>query len=167
MDSDRYRVATGFSNGRILVWSAADDNEMQLEGHLVSVLATKFSQESKLLLSGSVDGAIKLWDCRTGQQLRTLSTSNLSLIFYITFSRNGKFAADVRLDGSGYVWNLDSGTEYQLSDANRSFFPSHAPSLTEKGDVISGSSDGTLFICGAVAPRSQCAISHRKDNIMH
>jgi general transcriptional corepressor TUP1 len=144
MDSDSYHMAIGFVTGRILVWSVADDNEMQLEGHFSEIVETKFSQESKLLLSLSEDGSIKLWDVKTGQQLRTWSTG--CSLWALAISRNGNFASARSLFGVVDVWDLDSGNGHHIFDITRGTLATGTFNLTEKGDVISGSTNGTLFI---------------------
>lgn len=142
-DSEYSYIAAGFATGRIVVWSVANDTELQLCGHLNKIVKTVFSQDSDQLLSSSADMSVKLWDCRTGQLLQTWATE--ATCFYLAISRNGKFAAAKNVKGQAYAWDLDSRSEHVFLDTNKGReINTFAFSQTEKGGVISGFEYGML-----------------------
>ncbi|KAI9783687.1 MAG: hypothetical protein M1839_003535 [Geoglossum umbratile] len=68
-----------------------------LEGHGSSVLSVAFSDDSKLLASGSDDSMIKIWDVTTGQEIRTLE-GHCNLVMSVAFSNDSKLLASGSFD---------------------------------------------------------------------
>ncbi|XTI94017.1 nwd1 protein [Cenococcum geophilum] len=58
-----------------------------LEGHRGSVSSVAFSADSKLVVSGSVDRTIKIWDVATGREMRTLAIG--TTLYNISFDITG------------------------------------------------------------------------------
>lgn len=81
----------------------------QIRGHCLPIRAVAFSPDSKLLLSGSDDTQIKIYQSDQGEQVQTLS-GHASWILDLSFSPNGSHIA------SGLVlvniYNNCTGTSY-------------------------------------------------------
>ena len=57
----------------VILWEVASARDVQrLRGHKDCVYACAFSPDGRAVLSGSGDGALRLWDAATGQQVRAL-----------------------------------------------------------------------------------------------
>jgi WD40 repeat protein len=75
---------------------AAQKPELVVQtGHSQVVETVAFSQDGKLLASGSGDGAIKLWDVKSGVMLRTL-LGYADTVYSIAFSPDGTKLATLR-----------------------------------------------------------------------
>ena len=65
-------IAVGSSHRDIIILDAISGNQMAtLSGHMGQVSCLTFSSDGKSLVSGSVDGSVKLWDMQTGEAVRT------------------------------------------------------------------------------------------------
>lgn len=75
-------------------------------GHSGYVNSVDFSPDGKLLASGGADGLVKLWDAKTGEAIRTLTTmTHQQWIYGVRFSPDGKILAS----SYGDLWDVRSG----------------------------------------------------------
>jgi WD40 repeat protein len=73
--SDRLAVGCDDNDVRIVSPTGDTRNALLLEGHLDTVVFTRFSRDGQLLLTGSRDGTCLVWDCNTWKALASLKTS--------------------------------------------------------------------------------------------
>lgn len=78
----------------IHVWKIVDGQDVYtLRGHTNEINIVFFSPDGEWLVSNSIEeGAIKLWDMRTGRELRTIKLSP-AWVWAIGFSPNGRLLA--------------------------------------------------------------------------
>ncbi len=113
-----------------------------LRGHLSSVYSVTFSPDGKMLASGSKDKTIKLWNPKTGQEIRTLR-GHASQILSVAFSPDGKTLASGSEDNTIKLWNLQTGQEIRTLRGHSSSVSS--VSFSPDGKVLaSGSFDNTI-----------------------
>lgn len=84
-----------------------------LEGHSESVACAAFSPDGKNVISGSLDGTIKIWSLNTGNCIQTLGWG-LDNVSSVAYSPDGKY----------FVGAGEKGIEEEI--------------ITEKGDTILG-----------------------------
>jgi WD40 repeat protein len=71
-----------------------------------------FSPNGKVLASGdSCGGAIKLWDVRSGKELKQLAGNFFEVVTSVAFSPDGKTLASGTDNGAIRLWDIDSGKE--------------------------------------------------------
>lgn len=64
-------LAMGGKSGAISILNVfKSEIRLWLEGHLKNILSMALSQDCTLLVSGSRDGVVRLWDCRLGRRLQ-------------------------------------------------------------------------------------------------
>lgn len=80
-----------------------------LTGHTNEVTSVAFSQDGQILISGSADKTIKLWNLKTGQLIRTLR-GHTQTINRVVVSPDGQFiASGGSTDTTIKLWNLKTG----------------------------------------------------------
>lgn len=90
-----------------LLWDVTGREILQLKGHSGSVVSMAFSPDGSLILTGSTDQTARLWDARSGSEIRRF-TGHLGEVS-ASFSPDGRqvltASYDVRL------WDTGSGKE--------------------------------------------------------
>ena len=76
--------------------------QLVLTEHKQEVLSVAISEDSKLVVSGSADGTIKIWDAATGDLLSTLGVD--SEVLSVAFSPGGRQIVAGCVDGCIYLW---------------------------------------------------------------
>jgi F-box/WD-40 domain protein MET30 len=120
---DRKVVATNWKYGRYKM--------KELHGHTNGVMCLQF--DDNILVSGSYDSTIKIWDIETGQELRTLAGHSLG-VRCLQFDKTKLVSGS--LDGTLKVWDMKAGQVIRT-------FPGHS------GPVISLHFDGLILASGS------------------
>ncbi|NEO28240.1 MAG: PQQ-binding-like beta-propeller repeat protein, partial [Kamptonema sp. SIO4C4] len=112
-----------------------------LVGHSSDVTAVAVTPEG-LVISGSLDKTLKVWNIETGKELRTL-IGHSSDVTAVAVTPEGQV-----ISGSGdntlKVWDMETGKELRTLTGHSSRV--EAVAVTPEGLVISGSFDNTLKV---------------------
>ena len=81
-----------------------------LLGHSGIVTSVAFSSDGQTLLSGSVDGSIRLWNADSGAEIGRFE-GHFGPVYSVAFSPDGVFAISGAGDRSLRAWNIDTGAE--------------------------------------------------------
>jgi len=79
-------------------------------GHLEPIISIAFSPDAKMMLSGSQDKTLKLWDVGTGKEIRTFA-GHAGPVIAVAFSPEGKTVCSAGTDRLIKIWDLDTGKE--------------------------------------------------------
>jgi len=87
--------------------------ELKLEtavqiGHYENINLLSYSRDGRFLVTASEDQTLKLWDGRSGREIRTFTGSTRDFQA-ISISPDGKLLATVNRDSSAWIWNLATG----------------------------------------------------------
>lgn len=105
------------------------------------VTSIAFSPNGQLLISGSEDSTIKVWELNTGQEIRTL-TGHSNFVNSIAISPDGRFLASV---GSNIIklWELSTGQEVHTLSGHSALI--HSVTFSPDGQMLaSGANDTTI-----------------------
>src|SRR5262245_7447717 len=72
------------------------------------VVAMALNSDGTRLVTGSWEGAVRLWDLRTGKQIRTFK-GHADMITAAALSRDSKRLVTASLDGTARLWAVASG----------------------------------------------------------
>jgi WD40 repeat protein len=116
----------------------------RLEGHTSAVKCLAISPDGSLLVSGSDDQTIKVWDIATGRLLRTL-TGHTSSINALVISPDGKTLVSAGADRTIKIWDLATGQELRTLTGHTSYI--NALVISPDGQtLVSGSADQTIKV---------------------
>jgi uncharacterized protein YjbI with pentapeptide repeats len=82
-------------------------------GHSDWVRAWGFSPDGTLVVSGSSDGTLQLWDPRNGQCLRTLE-GHSGVVLACGFAPDGTLVVSGAEDGTLKLWEVQTGEVYMI-----------------------------------------------------
>jgi WD40 repeat protein len=107
-------LASGGDGGdkTVRIWSLADQSSLLFKGHsdwFGGVSGVAFHPNGRLILSGSKDKTIKIWDINQAQDIMTL-TDHTDEVNSVAISPNGKILASGSKDKTLKLWDLAKGT---------------------------------------------------------
>jgi hypothetical protein len=124
----------------IRMWDADGSEVWTFVGHEGPVTTIAFSTDGEHLASGSSDGTIRVWSCRSGQLLRTMEGRTL-LVHALAF-----LGTDVLASGSETglkLWNLTTGSQtFSLEETS----PLYAIAASPDGSMLAGSNDEAMRV---------------------
>ncbi len=154
---------------------------LSLEGHSGIVRAVAFSPDNRLLVSGSGDGTVRLWDISTGAARGTLE-GHTRPVLAVQFSPDGHLLASGSPDETVRLWGARTGAACGVLEGH----PGRIQSLAFSPDALllasasadmtinlwsteSGASRGTLrghagtVLCVTILPDGQTLASASMD----
>ncbi|MDP2208951.1 MAG: WD40 repeat domain-containing protein [Bacteroidota bacterium] len=100
-------IAGGLGEGDIVLWETDQYTPIAtLKGHFLPVLSVSFSRDNSLLVSGSSDQTIRLWDIKKQVELSSLVNQHKGNISAVCFSPTENVFFSTGEDGSIKVWKL-------------------------------------------------------------
>jgi len=166
-------VAVGLRSGDISTLNSTTGvRTAVLSGHTDTVRSLTFTSDGALLVSGSDDKTIKLWDIQTGGIIKTFY-GHTDWVFSVSISLDHTMIPSGALDKTIRLWNAQTGISSCIIDRHDvvesvSFSPTnhkirmsgsrdytiqqwdpngHQIGPTYKGKYVAFSSDGTYFAC--------------------
>jgi hypothetical protein len=103
-------ILQGKQNTAVLVDATSKQEIRSLVGHSDLVLTATFSNDSRLVATGSFDSTTRLWDTSTGQELKTFS-GHLAPVLTIAFTPDGRRLITGSTDGTVRFWDIATGKE--------------------------------------------------------
>ncbi len=113
-----------------------------LEGHEDIILSVAFDPMGRMLVSGSYDRTVKLWDVASGKLLHTLG-GHTNRIYSVAFSPSGRMLASGSNDKTVKLWDVASGKLLRTLEGHRDYVTSVAFNPSG-GTLASGSNDSTV-----------------------
>lgn len=115
-----------------------------LTGHTDSVLAVAVTPDGKLVISGSDDSTVKIWNRETGKELNTFK-GHTHAVRSVAVTPDGKLVISGSDDSTVKVWNLETGKKLNTFKGHTQTVRSVAVTPDGK-QVISGSDDRSIKV---------------------
>ncbi|MGE0007683.1 MAG: caspase family protein [Parvibaculaceae bacterium] len=148
-------------DNNLRVWDVATGSLLHTLGHACHVNAVAFSNNGKLIVSGSgndsnetcADNSLKIWDASSGEILRTIETGYTNKVTSVAFSKDdtriasgGEHKHDlwVGLDNGVKLWDATTGRLIRTFEGTRG--KSQRPSSMEKVPAVALSHDGARLV---------------------
>ena len=116
-------------------------------GHQQKIYSLDFSGDGGLIISGSGDNAIRIWDMYDmSSKILTISNSDgsdFSGVTWVTISPDGALVAAGYLDTTVCIWDIATGALLERLQGHKDFVYSVAFTSDGKG-LVSGSWDNSL-----------------------
>src|SRR5262245_27022515 len=135
-------LASGGSDGRVVLWEAATGREMRQIALGPGVLnALVFTSDGKRLLTGGSGGPIRLLETATGKELRRFQglTGQVSAL---ALSPDDRFVVSAGPNPTLRLWDVDTGKEVRQFTAQRGAITSVVFCPDGKHFVSAGPDDG-------------------------
>jgi WD40 repeat protein/serine/threonine protein kinase len=123
-----------------------------IEGHQDSITAAAISPDDSLILTGSADNTLRIWELATGGFVNTFAGHQNSVTCAV-FSMDGTLALTGSRDRTVRLWGVSSGTCLRVLEGHRDTVEAVAI-IAEDRKAISASSDGAIRVWDLAT--SQC-----------
>jgi hypothetical protein len=105
---DGARIAAGYTDGSIKIWSADGEVLRRIKAHDGTVTALTYLPDGGKLVSAGDDGAVRIWNSATGQRLASLA-GHPGTILALAMSHDGKWLAAGGSGATVVIWNAATG----------------------------------------------------------
>jgi WD40 repeat protein len=117
------------------------------EGHAGPVRSVAFSADDRLIVSGSWDWTVRVWDAQTGIECAVLE-GHTNHVDCVAFSTNGRHVISGSRDRTVRVWDVQTGVQRAVLEGHTDEVTSVAFSADDK-QIVSGSWDTTVRVWDA------------------
>ena len=109
-----------------------------------------FSSDGEFLASAVGDGAVKVWNSRTGKPIRTLEHAHADSVFSVAFHRDGRHLASVGADRKVKVWDWTTGRNVftcpSPSGADHNRGTGYGVAFSPDGRHLAAGGDGAVHV---------------------
>ncbi|WP_299825174.1 WD40 repeat domain-containing protein [uncultured Pontibacter sp.] len=144
-------LAVGYSDNVVRIFDAATrEVKYELAAHANSVFTLAYTPDGKLLLTGSRDAHLRVWEVEQQYKERGYLIAHMYTINHITFSPDGRYFATCSMDKSIKVWDADTFKLLKVIDKVRN--ASHGTSVNKlfwsahQNQLVSCSDDRTISV---------------------
>lgn len=146
-NSKKSMIALGDTKSNIRLRDAQGHQLLTLEGHTNWIRSVAFSPDGEILVSGSDDKTLILWNTNTGQCWKTLQ-GHTERVWSVAFSPDGQTVASSSEDKTVRLWNVNTGECWKILRKHTHWVRGVAFSADGK-ILASGSSDTTVILWDA------------------
>ena len=125
-------------------------NSKVLQGHHGVVSSVSFSVDGKLIVSGSEDRTLRVWNAVSGKRVLEPLEGHTDWVTSVSFSGDGKLIVSGSDDKTVRVWNAVSGECLHILRGHTNY----VTSVSFSGDgnlIVSGSRDRTVRVWNLLA----------------
>ena len=151
LNEEARQIAVGYSDNTIRVFSLEGFKVIKtIHAHGNSIFTLAYSVDGNLLISGSRDAHLKIWNVKDEYSLSESIVAHMYAINHISFSPDRKYFATCSMDKSIKVWNAETFQLLKVIDKAR--YAGHGTSVNKllwtsfHDQLISCSDDRTISV---------------------
>jgi WD40 repeat protein len=154
-------VAAGGGGHIAVVDTTAEGVTQRFQGHNDTVRAVAVSNDGSRIVSGGLDGTVRIWDEVGGMEVGEPRRGHEGGVFSVAISSDGSSIVSGGLDGMVRLWDTASGKSVGKSLCGRGSRVHSVAFSADGSRVVSGGTDCTVRIWDAqsdgtaVAPRQE------------
>ena len=144
-------LAVGYSDNAVRIFDASSLKlKYELRSHTNSVFTVAYTPDGKLLLTGSRDAHLRVWETEQQYKEKGYVVAHMYTINHIAFSPDGRHFATCSMDKSIKVWDAATFKLLKVIDKVRN--ASHGTSVNKlfwsahKNQLVSCSDDRTISV---------------------
>jgi WD40 repeat protein len=134
-----------------------------LEGHIDGVKSVSLSADGRRAVSGSLDGALRVWDLETGECLKVLE-GHAGPVISVALHADGRRAVSGSGDGTLRIWHLGTGECLKVLEGHRGIVSTVALSADGRR-AVSGSHDKTVRVWDLRADKCMKILEGHTDTV--
>jgi len=136
---------------------------MVLKDHIFLVYCVAITPDGQIVVSGSFDKTLRIWDLKTGRCQATLE-GHTSYVFGVAITPDGKTVVSGSDDKTLKVWDLETNRCRATLEGHRGCV--HCVAVTPDGKtVVSGSDDKTLKVWDLETSRCRATLEGHTDEV--
>lgn len=142
---------TGFSSRALVTHPAkiagVETWTIESRRHRSSIICMALSPDGKQLVTGGIDGTIRVWDAETGKFLRALLGHN-SYVYSLSWSPNSSTVASAGShDGTVRLWDVEAGRQTNVYKGFKGYVYHVAWSPDGNSLIAAGGTSGWVWLC--------------------
>lgn len=164
----KYFAAAGggvsVGKGQTDIAKAPTHLERTLQGHTAGVKAVAVTPDGSRIVSGGVDGTVRVWDLTTGRLERTLE-GHPSTVFAVTVTPDGSRIVSGGYDHTVRVWDLTTGRLERTLEGHTGWVT--AVAVTPDGArIFSGGRDRTVRVWELTSGRLERTLEGHAHDVL-
>jgi WD40 repeat protein len=105
--SGSYTEVQGISDNTVMLWEVSTGRLVTtLVGHQKRVISVAFSPNSQRVVTGSLDGSVRVWSASRNQQIQSINAQG---VHSVSFSPDGRTVVSTSYQDGVIFWDVDSG----------------------------------------------------------
>mmetsp|Transcript_9432 Transcript_9432/g.23672 ORF Transcript_9432/g.23672 Transcript_9432/m.23672 type:complete len:257 (+) Transcript_9432:515-1285(+) len=121
----------------------AGETLLVLRGHINHIFCVAYSRHSNLIVSGSFDESIRIWDARTGVCHKVIA-AHTDPVSAVAFSKDNTTIVSASYDGLIRLWDVQSGNLYKTLVGDENPPVSHARFSPNSLYILAATLDGAI-----------------------
>lgn len=148
--SDGLSIASAGADNKAKIWSADGTLKFSLTGHTNDVSTVKFTPDNQYLVTGDLNGKVKIWNAVNGSLIRTINAHN-DEIRQLDISPDGSRIVTASNDETCKIWSFQSGDSLSTFSTPNSGYVWTVAWSNDGAKIATGNGNGDVILWDATS----------------